>query len=162
MKKFLLALALVGVLTPALAQPVVQNQVTGNECWNAGQGPGGPSAFLCLFIIRGGATNLPMTIAGSFTIGSVAAQSQLVAGGNMIVTAQPSAATITMQPNPVVDGAIIGYCNVTSGAFATNVVTLVANSNQTMNTAVTVTTQAAGSCARVQWNQANATWYRIQ
>lgn len=164
MKRLLLGagLAAAVVTVAALAQPIVQNQLTGNECWNAGQGPGGPSSFLCLFTFRGGTNQIVLTIAGSFTIGSTAAQAQMVAGGNLLVTAQPSAATITAPPNPVPDGAVIGYCNVSSGNFATNVVTLVANSSQTMNTAVTLTTQTAGSCARVQWNQAAATWYRIQ
>jgi hypothetical protein len=88
--------------------------------------------------------------------------SYIADGGNMLVTAQPSAATITMPPNPIPDGAIIGYCNVTGGAFSAAAVTMVANTGQTMNTAVTVTAQAANSCALVQWNQVNATWYRVQ
>ncbi len=157
----LVALALLGGGYLA-AQPVTQNQLSGNECWSAGQGPGGPGSFLCINVARGGTADSALTIAGSFTIGGAAASAAVVSGGNLLITAQPSAATITMQPNPVPDGAVVGFCNVTGVNFVTNVVTAVANSGQTMNTAVTLTTQALGTCAKVQWNQANATWYRVQ
>src|SRR5215471_20006085 len=35
------------------AQPVIPNQLSGNECWNAGQGPGGPAVgFVCSYQTR--------------------------------------------------------------------------------------------------------------
>lgn len=168
MRKFIIGGAALGLLLGVglgllVAQPVTQNQVTGNECWNAGQGPGGPSAFLCLNVARGGTANAVLaSVAGSFTIGGTAATAASADGGNVLITAQPAAATITMPANPVPDGAIVGVCNVTGAAWATNVVTLAANSGQTLAQAATLTTLAAGTCAREQWNQANATWYRVQ
>ena len=141
----------------AIAQPVSLNQLSGNECWSVGQGPGGPSSFLCINVARGGTANLATTVTGNMTIGA-----PLLAGGNLLVTAQPSAATVTLPPSPIPDGAIVGYCNVTGAAFTTAVVTFAANANQTLAQAATLTTLAAGTCAREQWNQANATWYRVQ
>ena len=80
----------------------------------------------------------------------------------MLNIGQPAANTITLPPNPVPDGARIQYCNGTNAAFATNVVTIVANTNQTLNQAITVTTQAANSCLILQWYLAATTWYRVQ
>ena len=174
-KWFLSGVAFAAALTVGVwAQPIVQNQVSGLEVWNCGQGPGGVTTSFCQMNVTSSrrAQATFATITGNFTIGTATGNFtqavgavtpvNLTAGGNMLVTAQPSAAVITMPPNPVPDGAIIGYCNVTGAPFATAAVTFAANTNQTLNTAVTVTTQAATSCALVQWNQVNATWYRVQ
>lgn len=165
MKKILWVGAVFAALTGLLvAQPVTQNQISGNECWNAGQGPGGPSAgFVCINLVRGGTPNTAWAGAGgSFTIGVGNSTGPISDGGNLLVTAQPAAATITLPANPVPDGAIVGFCNVTGSPFSTNVVTFVANSGQTLAVAATLTTQAAGTCTREQWNQAALTWYRVQ
>lgn len=164
MKKLAMVVGALFALTMgcAQAQPIGQNQVTGNECWNAGQGPGGPSQFLCLNTARGGTANSVGTIGGAVTLGTTTTAPAINDGGNFLVTAQPSAATVTWPPNPVPDGAIVGVCNVTGSAWATNVLTPAANTGQTMNTTAAFTTLAAGSCVRYQWNQANATWYRVQ
>ncbi len=145
------------------AQQVGQTTLSGSECWNAGQGPGGTTTgFVCANVVRNSTANVATTIAGNITIGTSTGLTSLAQGGNLLVTAQPSAATVTLPPSPVPDGAIVGYCNVSSGAFATNAVTLAANTNQTLAVAATVTTQAAGTCTREQWNLANATWYKVQ
>lgn len=153
------ALAALALTSWLIAQPVTQNQLSGSECWNAGQGPGGPIVgALCVNVVRGGTFGTVSTsITTSFTL-----PSSLSVGGNFLQTAQPAAATITMPPNPIVDGAIVGVCNVSAAAWATNAVTLAANSGQTLAQAATLTTLAAGTCAREQWNQALATWYRVQ
>jgi hypothetical protein len=156
-----LGVALAALATAVVAQPVTQNQLSGNECWSAGQGPGGPSQFLCVNVVRGGTVNFAMTIAGSLTVGTGTGPVGSN-GGQLLITAQPAAATLTLPPSPVVDGAIISYCNVTGSPFSTAAVTFAANTNQTLSPAVTLTTQAATSCTKVQWNQASATWYRIQ
>ena len=147
------------------AQPVVQNQLSGNECWSVGQGPGGPSAFLCINTVRGGtAVAILTSVAGSFTIGA-AGTTAIADGGNVIITAQPSAATITMPANPVADGSDVGICNGTNTAWATNVVTVAANTGQTLvptGANITLTTLAAQTCVRYQWAQSNLSWYRVQ
>lgn len=161
--------ALAGI---AIAQPITQNQLSGNECWNAGQGPGGPSQFLCINVARGGTANAILSaVSGSLTIGSASGNftltgsptmAALSAGGNILVTAQPAAATWTWPANPVADGAIVGVCNVTSAAWATNAQTPAANTGQTMNTTAVFTTLGAGVCLRYQWNQSQLTWYKVQ
>jgi hypothetical protein len=157
MRKWMVAGALLALALAAQAQ-IAQNQVTGNECWNVGQGPGGPGGLLCLNVASSRTNNSVLaSVPGSFTV--------TTSGGNTFITAQPLAATITLPPNPVVDGAIYGFCNGTNSAFATNVVTVAANTGQTMvptGAAVALTTLAANSCARFQWNQSGTSWYRIQ
>lgn len=154
--------ALVALLSaPVHAQTAMQS-LTGNECWRAGQGPGGIYyGDVCTNTLRNSTANVATTVTGNITLGT-GTTSSLADGGNLLITAQPSAATITLPANTVPDGAQIGICNVTGSAFATNVVSLAANSGQTLNTAVAVTTQAAGTCAIVQWNAATSKWYRIQ
>lgn len=173
MKKVLATGAVISALVMGFAnlwlhaQPVVANQVSGNECWNAGQGPGGTTTgFLCLNTVRGGTSvSVLSSVAGSFTVGAAASTAAAADGGNIIITAQPSAATITMPPNPVADGSDIGICNGTNSAFATNVVTVAANSGQTMvptGANITLTTLAAQTCFRYQWSQSTLSWYRVQ
>jgi hypothetical protein len=158
------------------AQPVGQNTFSGNECWNAGVGPGGPSVgFLCSQAFRGGTNNLTATVAGNTTLGlsnsaniTPANTTTLQYGGRLLLTAQPSAAVITMPQNPLQDGIVVSICNTTAAAFATNAVTIGANNtvppNQTVPGAPnnTLTTLGAGTCGSYQWSLANATWYRVQ
>lgn len=154
------------------AQTVTQQTLSGNECWNAGQGPGGPSSFICVNLVRGSTPNAILSaVTGSLTIGSTSGNftltgsptmAALADGGNVLVTAQPAAATWTWPANPIPDGAIVGVCNVTSAAWATNAQTPAANTGQTMNTTAVFTTLAAGTCLRYQWNLSQLTWYKVQ
>lgn len=162
------------VTTPLAAQPVTANQVTGQECWNAGQGPGGPGQFICLNLFRSSTSNVALSaVAGSFTVGTAtnttvvsgSSAGNVVDGGAVIITAQPSAATITLPPSPVADGAVVRICNGTNSAFATNVVTVAANTNQTLvptGAAITLTTLAANTCVAYLWVLANTSWYKVQ
>ena len=151
----------------AWAQPVIQNTFTGNECWEAGQGPGGPGAYVCGQAYRGASNNLPMTIAGAFTIGGTSANttpnntSTLQYGGTLLITAAPSTAAVTMPPSPLMDGVIVAICNVTTGAFV-NTLTATANTGQTINSGGALATLASFTCGTYQWNVANATWYRTR
>lgn len=168
--------ALAALATPLAAQPITLNQTTGQECWNAGVGPGGTSAgFVCTNLVRGGTANSILSaVSGSFTVGAGSgnftvsggpSMPNLLLGGNVIITAQPSAATITMPASPFPDGGIVRICNGTNSAFATNVVTVAANTNQTMvptGAAVTLTTLAANTCVGYQWNLVAASWYKVQ
>lgn len=157
MRRLLLSLALAGLIVSPAAGQIVQNQVSGNEVWVAQQGPGGPSSYIGINTVSGRTANIVGTISASATISSVLNQ-----GGDFLVTAQPSAATLTFPPLPIPDGAIIRICNTTSSAWATNVVTVAGNTGQTSPTNATITTTAAGTCAGFQWNQASAKWYKVQ
>lgn len=165
MRKLLLALTFVGgLIAPAFGQSVIQDNLSGNECWNSGQGPGGPSTgWLCSNTVRNSWAKAATTVSASATLGVTAGLTALRQGGNLIITAQPLAATITLPPNPVPDGALIGVCNPTAAPFATNVVTLAPNTGQTLTGGnITLTTLGAVTCVRVQFNRSNTTWYRIQ
>lgn len=165
MRKFLLGLALVGVLIapPAFAQSLIQDDLSGNEAWNSGQGPGGPSTgFITSNLVRNSTAVVATTVTGAATIGVTTGLTSLNDGGNLIITAQPAAAVLTLPPNPFTNGGIVGFCNPTAAPFATNVVTLAANSGQTLSTATALTTLGANACVYVQFNRSNTTWYRIQ
>jgi len=163
MRKWLLIGAMaVGLMAPqAYAQSVTQNNLSGNECWNVGQGPGGPGSYICSNLVRNSEAQITTTITGSLTIGTGATAS-LVDGGNLLVTAQPAAATITLPPNPFTDGGIVRICNVSASPWATNVVTVVANTGQTLSIAAPLTTMAASTCATFQFSRPTTNWYRIR
>jgi hypothetical protein len=164
MKRSLLFGALAVGLTASLAfaQAVIYQDLSGNECWNAGQSPGGPSQFLCTNVVRNRAAKVVTTLTGNMTFGT-ATLTNLRYGGNILVTTQPVVApTLTLPPNPVPDGAMAAVCNVSGGVFATTAIALVANSGQTLSTPISVTTLAANTCRRVQFNRATTTWYSIQ
>lgn len=160
LKKLLIgACVWLGLIAPTIAQTVTQNQISGNEVWSAAQGPGGPSGWLWIRTVQGGTSILTTTVTGATTIGGI-----LSDGGNMILTAQPSAAVITMPANPVPSGSVVRICNGTNTAFATNVVTVAANSGQTMvptGAAITLTTLAANTCVGYQFNLSNTSWYKV-
>jgi hypothetical protein len=159
-----------------VAQPITQNQLTGNECWNAGQGAGGPTAgFLCTNVMRNGTANAVLSaMGGAITIGAATNVTFVSGSGwgsfpssgiNTIITAQPTAGAITMPPSPVTDGAVVRICNGTNSAWSTNVVTVAANTNQTMvptGAAVTLTTLAAATCVGYQFSLSNTSWYKVQ
>lgn len=167
MRKLLLALALIGGFTaPASAQSIGYTDLSGNECWSAGQGPGGSSQYLCSDVLRNSQQIvISPSITAAVTIGVSTGMTALRWGGNLVTVLQPLAAVITMPPNPVPDGAIVGICNGTNAAYATNVVTVAANTGQTMvptGTAITLTTLAAATCVRYQFNRPTTSWYKVQ
>ena len=158
----------VGVACAALAsswlwaQPVVQNALSGNECWNSGQGPGGPSTgFVCTYQVRS-SWNYLLTVAG--TTGTV----QLLNTQNAVImpvqiTTGPL--TFNMPVNPtVVDGAIYAICNTSNAAFATQAVTITATAPQVFATGATttLTTLAARTCVKLIYTASNTTWSQVQ
>ncbi len=146
----------------AVAQTVIYTDLSGNEAWNAGQGPGGPSQFLITDVVR----NSRQKVAGAINAAATYGTSPLAAlrwGGNVLFTVQPTAVVaLTLPPNPVPDGAIVGFCNVTGSNFATTAISWTANSGQTLSTAVSLTTLGANACKYAQFNSATTTWYVIQ
>jgi hypothetical protein len=163
-KRWLIGAAVaVGLIAPlAYAQSVIYTDLSGNECWNAGQGPGGPSQFLCSDVLR----NSRQAVAGALNASSTYGSGTLASlryGGNVLFTVQPTVAvTLTLPPNPVPDGAIVGFCNVTGSNFATTAIAWTTSTGQTLNTSVSVTTLGANACKYAQFNRANTTWYVIQ
>lgn len=156
--------ALIALTFGALGQSVVQQTLSGNETWQAGQGPGGPGAYITSDLVRNSTAAFTVSVSGNAVIGVASGWTEARWGGNVLVTGQPAAATLTLPPNPFPDGGIVGVCNVTAAAWATNVVTVAGSAGQTSPATPndTLTTLAAGTCARFQFNLANTTWYRIQ
>ena len=163
-KRTLIAGALFGAFATGavLAQAVIHQNLTGNECWNAGEGPGGPGSYLCADVLRNSMQKVVTLPGGTLTFGS-GTLAALRYGGNVLMPTQPVlVTTLVAPPNPVQDGAIIGMCNASGSNFATTNIAMVANTGQAFNTAATTTTLAAVTCILYQFNRANLAWYRLQ
>lgn len=177
MLKRLRQAALVSIAGLLIGVGVVYAQVTGifgtslngNEAMRvilASGGGSGTEFFMTTGRITSGNSNVFFSaFPSSFTVGTVAGSvntAPMQFGGLALINASNTVQTFTMPPNPVADGTIIGFCNVTGSAWATNAVTIAGNTGQTLSTNNTLTTLGAGSCGRYIWNLAQATWYRVQ
>lgn len=150
----------------ALAQVSVGwTTLSGAETIEAASGVGGSSAFVTTGRLNSGYNYAYFSaFPSSFTIGQLSGTVQtagIVNGGALLINAANTAQTFTLPPNPIVDGTIISVCNATAAAWATNAVTVAANSNQTLVGSGTLTTLAAGTCGRFLWNLGAATWFRV-
>jgi hypothetical protein len=157
MRKFLFLAALaLGLYAPASFAQSLTPGITGNECWNAGNGPGGPSAgFMCSYLLR---NSEGYTVLG----GSIGVTPFTNLVGSVNVNAQPSATTYVTPTNPF-DGEVFQICNVTAAAWSTNVVTLTPATGSTINGGnITLTTLAANTCVQVQYQLSSTTWFRTR
>lgn len=164
-KRTLLAGALIGAFAiGAIAQQVTQDNISGNECWNVGQGPGGPGSYLCANTLRNSTAKVATTLTTASNTFGVGALATLTDGGNVLITAQPVLTTTLIAPaNPAPDGAISAFCNVTGNAFATTSIGFAANTGQSVGAGtVTLNNLGANTCLYFQFNRSNTTWYRIQ
>ncbi len=156
MRKALVAGA---VLTAALAgylvaQPIAQNQFSGNECWNAGQGPGGPSTgFLCSAQVRNG-TDLAV-FSGA---GAVVTQALFTNSTMMWTGTAPTTWAITL-PSPSFDGQIV---TVGTDTTLTTMVTVTAGAGQTLAAAFAAQTITAGTSVEFQFDQTLLKWFRLR
>jgi len=153
-----LLIAVAGVLAlglgPSLAQPVTQQDVSGNECWNVGQGPGGPSVgALCINTVRNGAALALISGSGAATTTVAPGQGVLMWTG-----AAPTTWTVTT-PSPAFDGQYLVLGTVTT---LTTMVTLTAASGQSLATTYSAQTLTAGTSAVWQYSRGTTTWYRIR
>ena len=156
------AFAVSAAATWLVAQPVIQNQLSGNECWNAGQGPGGPSTgFICAFQTRSSWGYLLTAAATTGTIQLTAQQNAVIMP--IQITTGPLVFNMPLAPTPV-DGAIVVFCNTSNGAFATQAVTITATAPQVFATGAvtTLTTLAARTCVKLIYTLSNTTWSQVQ
>jgi hypothetical protein len=179
MRRYLLAGAVAALACGyALAQQAVfSNGLFGNEAVDIAQtGPGGPSTFTTTGRLSSGRSYAYFTAfpTASFTIGGAnptgAATVSTVGmanGGDLLFNVtNGTAITITMPiTGALIDGEIISVCNLTTSAWATNAVTVAANTNQSITTqtgnSTTLTTLAAGTCNKWIWTQVPATWFAM-
>lgn len=155
MKKLALAVgALLALTLTLVAQPVVQNQLSGNECWNSGQGPGGPSSgFVCAFVMRNG------TALKTFSGSGVQTYTALITDSTLYwVGAAPTSWTITTPAAPF-DGEII---QIATDTTLTTMVTLTANSGQTLDTTYSAQTLTAKTSVEFQFSLATNKWYQMR
>lgn len=156
MKKLLIGLAsgfVLGLAALAVAQPVAQSALSGNECWNAGQGPGGPSfGWLCINPVRN-STNI-VNVSGSGSATTTAT------GGTLAWTGTaPTTWTVTLPTVPA-NGTIV---RLTTNTTLTTMVTVQAGGSDTLSgTFSSQTLTANTTVVGWQYSLANTTWYRIQ
>jgi hypothetical protein len=148
------ALALAVGLGFAWAQTVQQNNLSGNECWNAGQGPGGTSSFLCVNLVRNGSALSLVSGSGAATTTMLPAQSTL-----FWVGAAPTTWAITL-PTPAFDGEVV---SIGTDTTLTTMVTVTPATGQTMDgTYTSQTLTAPGGSAEFQFSFGTLKWYRIR
>lgn len=156
LKGLLVGAALSALATFALAQVgvVQQNQITGNECWNAGQGPGGISTgYVCTFLLRNGAALKTFSGSGAQTYTATPQDSTLYWTGTA-----PTTWTITTPATPF-DGEIL---QIGSDTTLTTLVTVTANSGQSLNTTFSSQTVTAKTSVEFQYSAASTKWYQMR
>jgi hypothetical protein len=138
----------------ALTSPTGTELITVQPVQPNGQ-PAATQATITLNNARATASYVTTTVTGNVTIPPLVSR--------YIITAQPSAATISLPASPVPDGDMVEIVNGTASAFATNTVTLAPNTGQTLvGGSITLTTLGAGASVELQYSLANNTWYRLR
>jgi hypothetical protein len=171
-KWLLSGVAFVAVCSAVLAQQQLTAGLFGTEAIVVSQGgPGGSSIFTTAGRLSSGRSYAYFTTFpnASFTIGAnpvaqtMVNSSGVVTGGALVFNVtNGTAITITMPPSTsLIDGELISICNVTAAPWATNVVTVAANTGQSFVgvNVQTLTVLAASSCNRWLWNAAASTWF---
>lgn len=153
MRRYALAVGALLALTGVALPQVVQNQVTGNETWQVGQGPGGPGSFLNI----GGASNrAAITLvsgSGGVTTTMTQAQSTLMWTG-----AAPTTWTVTL-PTPAYDGQIVTLGTDTT---LTTMVTVNPASGQTLSATYNSQTLTAVTSVEFQFVNSSLKWFRLR
>lgn len=143
---------LLGFGALAVAQPVVQSVISGNEVWRASQGPGGSESFIGIDTIRG---SEPIATKS----GTGAATSTAVLGTLCWVGTAPTTWAVTLPAGPV-NGAYVRLCSDTT---LTTLVTVTAGAGDTLTAAYAAQTITANaSFPTWQYFAATKIWYRIQ
>lgn len=141
------------------AQQLVPTSFNGSESWSVAlQGPGGTSEFVNTSMVRNSTGVLLSTLAAPLTLPSNPASV-----ANLCITAQPaSGANITLPAVPF-DGQIFEAINCTTGAFATNVFSIVPAAGQTLlGGNIALTTLAAGTSRELRYALSTNTWYPLR
>jgi hypothetical protein len=157
MKIRVAALLVIGLAIPGLVlrfafgQPVTQNAVSGNECWSAAQGPGGPSQWLCIPTVRNGSDLTLVSGSGAFT--------STATGGTLYwVGTAPTTWAVTL-PSPAFDGQIV---RLDTDTTLTTRVTVTAGSGSTLAAAYSSQTLTALTPVDFQYDAPSTTWYRLR
>ena len=146
-------LAVLTVVGAAYAQTVVQNQLSGNETWNVGQGPGGPGGFITSNMIRNSTAMTSIS-------GSGAATSVGIGGTIVWVGTAPTTWAVTLPTAPP-NGTVQ---TLTSDTTLSSRVTVTAGTGDTISTGAQFTsaTLTALSVTGWQYLSSSKTWFRNQ
>jgi len=144
--------ALLALAIPSSAQ-VVQNNVTGNEVWVAGQGPGGPGNFLNIGGVSNRAAITLVSGSGAATTTMTQAQSTLMWTGTA-----PTTWAVTL-PSPAYDGQIVTLGTDTT---LTTMVTVTAGSGQTLSATYNSQTLTAVTSVEFQFVFSSLKWFRLR
>jgi hypothetical protein len=152
MKRVALGLVLLlGVITLGIAQSVINQAPSGSECWNAGQGPGGPSQFLCINQVRNGTAAVTTSGSGSATFTVTNEMGTVIWTG-----AAPTTWAVTLPCTPR-NGAVVTLSTATT---LTTMVTVTAASGCTMETAVSGITLTDNIA--IEFQLIGTAWYRLR
>jgi hypothetical protein len=158
MRKVLTAIGVALALSlPAgwvLSQAVAPVAISGNECWSVGQGPGGPSSFLCINTARNGRAMALISGSGAATTAMVAGQSTLMWTGTAPTT---WAVTLPVLAN-CFDGMIVTLGTDTT---LTTMVTVTAGAGTTLSATYASQTLTAVTSVSFQYNASGTKWYRL-
>ena len=146
--------ALLALTVAAHPQPVVQNQVSGNETWSVGQGPGGPSSFLNIGATSNRSAITTVSATSPVTTTMTQAQSTVI----WISTGAPGQWNVVL-PSPAYDGQIV---TIATGVLLTSKVSATAGSGQTLNATFVAQTISSTAPARFQFVNSLLKWFRIQ
>lgn len=145
--------ALIALTFGALGQSVVQQTLSGNETWSAGQGPGGPSGFITSNLVRNSSAIAITSGSGSATSVMTNAQSTIVWTG-----AAPTSWSVTLPPTPSA-GQIVRLGTTTT---LTTMLNVSAAAGTSLATAVSSATLTAQTSMVFQYYEPTKTWYQVQ
>ena len=151
----LLGAAFIGLAAPAYGQVTsqTQNQISGNECWMAGQGPGGPGQYLCVNMVRNSTASAVITGTGAVTTIMTINQSGLIWSG-----VAPTTWAVTLPASPF-DGELV---TLSTDTTLTAMVTVTAGAGATMNQIYAAQTLTANTSVVFRYVTSTAKWYRTQ
>ena len=151
MKKLLLSGALLlGFIAPAMAQ--VQPQISGTTIFHGAISPGGTGYDYSLDTIRNGFQFVTTT-------GQTGAATSTAAGGNLFwVGTAPTTWAVTLPLKPFA-GEVV---QVTTDTTLTSMVTVTANTGDTLHATYNSQTLTALTPVAFQYQLSSKTWFRIQ
>jgi hypothetical protein len=151
---FFAGAAIAALATYAVAQQITSQTLTGNEVLTVAQGgPGGSSLFVPVSQMRNATALKTFSGAGAQTYTALSTDSTLYWVG-----AAPTTWTVTTPAVPW-DGEIL---TLATDTLLTTLVTLTANTGQTLNTAFTSQTIAAKASVEFQYSVATSKWYQMR
>jgi hypothetical protein len=152
--KWLFGGALLALVAGAAYAQIAQTSITGNECWQAGQGPAGPGQYLCINQVRNGQSlTVVPSVSGNPT-------TQLTQNNSMVywTGAAPTTWTVNLPSGPF-DGEIV---EVGTDTTLTSMVTVVAAAGTSLNTTFASQTINAKSSVEFRYSAGTTKWYETR